>query len=142
MTIIDSLIVRFQVEWPDRKAFLQHNGGFVDVVPGELLHVLEFLKMNGFSRLIMITGLEVTSGLQLLYHLANGEHVITARIEIPLDAGASIASITGVFQGATLYERETHDLLGVNFSGHPDLRPLVLPDDWPAGIHPLRKEKD
>ena len=47
-------------------------------------------------------------------------------------------TITDVIPGAVLYEREVHDLLGVEFEGHPDLSPLLLPDDWPREVHPLR----
>jgi len=42
--------------------------------------------------------------------------------------------------GAILYEREVHDLLGVVFDGHPDLSRLILPEDWPEDVYPLRKE--
>ncbi len=138
--MIKELIVRFRAEWPEREVSLRHEGSFLYVVPAALSQLLEFLKRNGFSRLVSITSLETTSDLQLLYHLASREQVITARVEIGLDADLSIASIIPIFSGAILYEREIHDLLGVRFIGHPDLRPLVLPDDWPEGVHPLRKE--
>lgn len=137
---VTSLMSRYQAERPD--VLFRQEGNFIHVSPPELPFILTFLKNNGFNRLVSITGLEAASGIQLLYHLANEEHLITARIEIPLDMGLNVASITGIFQGATLYEREIHDLLGVSFSGHPDLRPLVLPDDWPETVHPLRKEKE
>jgi NADH-quinone oxidoreductase subunit C len=39
-----------------------------------------------------------------------------------------------------LFEREIHDMYGVNFWGHPDLSPLLLPDDWPPGVYPIRAE--
>ncbi|HJM53376.1 MAG TPA: NADH-quinone oxidoreductase subunit C, partial [Dehalococcoidia bacterium] len=46
------------------------------------------------------------------------------------ERGASLPSVTGVWRGADWYEREMHDLFGVVFDGHPDLSPLVLPDDF------------
>jgi membrane-bound hydrogenase subunit beta len=49
-----------------------------------------------------------------------------------------LRTITDIFPGAVLYEREVMEMLGVTFEGHPDPRPLFLPDDWKEG-YPLRK---
>jgi len=51
-----------------------------------------------------------------------------------------VDSITPFIPAANFAERETYDLLGIRFKGHPDPRRLVLPDDWPANLHPLRKD--
>lgn len=52
--------------------------------------------------------------------------------------GATLATLTGVWAGAAWHERETAEMFGVGFDGHPDLRPLLLPDGFQG--HPLRKE--
>lgn len=57
--------------------------------------------------------------------------------ELPAD-DPSVASLTEVFPGVNFAERETYDLLGVEFEGHPDLTRLLMPDDWVG--HPLRKD--
>jgi NADH:ubiquinone oxidoreductase subunit C len=57
---------------------------------------------------------------------------------VALDASAQIASLVDLFEGADWQEREQYDLVGVTFSNHPDLRRLMMPEDWPG--HPLRKD--
>ena len=105
-----------------------------------LKDAIEFLKNNEFTHLSAITGLEVEDGIELLYHLSNGNILLTIRIKLPKNEAVA-SSITNVIRGATLYEQEIHDLLGVKFTGHPNLERLILPDDWPADNHPLRKSR-
>ncbi|MEM1607631.1 MAG: NADH-quinone oxidoreductase subunit C, partial [Candidatus Bathyarchaeia archaeon] len=63
----------------------------------------------------------------------------TLRVKLPQN-DYIIPTITDLIPGAMLHEREAHDLFGIRFEGNPDLRPLILPEDWPAGIYPLRKK--
>ena len=112
----------------------------VKIDPSRLKDVIRTLKQEGFTHLSAITGLEVEDGIELLYHLSRGRVILTLSVKIPSDV-AVVQSITDVIPGAALYEREIHDLLGVEFEGHPELKRLILPDDWPEGSHPLRKQK-
>jgi NADH-quinone oxidoreductase subunit C len=59
-------------------------------------------------------------------------------LRIKTQTDERVASVTEVFAGANWYEREVYDLFGVDFPGHPDLRRIMLPDDWVG--HPLRKD--
>jgi NADH-quinone oxidoreductase subunit C len=70
------------------------------------------------------------------FHPANGLRA-AVRARIPRDR-AEIATIGEIFPGANWHERETHDFFGIRFLGHPDLTPLLLPED--ATYHPLRKD--
>ena len=56
----------------------------------------------------------------------------------PVVCAPSLASATAVFRGASWHERETHEMFGIDFAGHPNLVPLLLPDGFDG--HPLRKD--
>jgi NADH-quinone oxidoreductase subunit C len=75
----------------------------------------------------------------VVYHLLSLEHFHRARIKaaVPED-DIHIASVVDVWPGADWYERETYDMFGIAFDGHPDLTRIMMPDDWQG--HPLRKD--
>jgi membrane-bound hydrogenase subunit beta len=102
--------------------------------------VIDSLKKEGFGHLSTITGLESGGAVELLYHLAKEGIMLAVKVKLPLD-DLSLPTITDIILGASLYEREIHDLFGVKIEGHPDLKPLILPDDWPDGVYPLRKSR-
>lgn len=70
-----------------------------------------------------------------LYSLAKNRSV---RLMVRVAEGEPVPSLTGVWPGANWYEREAFDMYGIHFSGHPDLRRILLPDDFDG--HPLRKD--
>lgn len=113
---------------------------FVGIDKKKLKDAVCFLKTEGLTHLSAITGLETEDGIELLYHFSKKDVLLTIRVKLPLNETV-IPSITAHIPGATLYEREIHDLLGVNFEGHPNLASLILPDDWPKDNYPLRKGK-
>jgi NADH-quinone oxidoreductase subunit C len=69
--------------------------------------------------------------LELLVHLYSPSYVIPVNIHVPLDPeNPVVPSITGIFKGANWHERETHEMFGVDFEGHPRLVNLYLPEDF------------
>jgi NADH-quinone oxidoreductase subunit C len=77
--------------------------------------------------------------LEVVYHLLSYKHRHAIVLKVELDrAKPSVASLDGVWKTANWFEREIWDLFGVEFPGHPDLRRIMLPDDWIG--HPLRKD--
>jgi NADH-quinone oxidoreductase subunit C len=64
-------------------------------------------------------------------------HRVRLKVRVPED-DPRVSSVTSVWQTANWHERETYDLMGIKFAGHPDLRRILLPEDWEG--HPLRKE--
>lgn len=105
-----------------------------------LRETVQFLKNEGYTHLSAITGLEVDDGVDLLYHLNKEGTMLTLRVKLPLNQAVA-PTISDIIPGAVLYECEVYDLLGVKFEGHQNLTRLVLPDEWPEHVHPLRKKK-
>ena len=95
------------------------------------------------ARFATATGVDGRDAIEVLYHwcLDGAGIVATIRTEAP-KPDVTLDSITGVLPAALWIEREMHELLGVEFRGHPKLEPLLLADDWPAGVYPLRRDFD
>ena len=82
---------------------------------------------------------ELADGIRVVTHLyspSQRHHLLVRTLLSPQNL--SLPSATTVFRGANWHERETHEMFGVEFSGHPRLEPLLLPDGFEG--HPLRKE--
>jgi NADH-quinone oxidoreductase subunit C len=76
---------------------------------------------------------------QIVYHILSMTLKQRIRVVVRLDSdSASLDSITPVWPAANFYEREIFDLFGVHFGGHPNLRRIMMPEDWQG--HPLRKD--
>jgi NADH-quinone oxidoreductase subunit C len=93
-------------------------------------------------RFVIATGVDSDSCYEILYHYAYDQigYIITLKAFIRDKENPSIESIAPFLPGAEWIEREIHDLLGIEFRNHPDMRRLILADDWPEGVYPLRKE--
>ncbi len=78
------------------------------------------------------------SHIELLYHFAVGGAVITLRVKVPY-SNPVVPSICGLIPSVTLAERENMEMFGVTFEGTPNTDKLLLPEDWPDGVYPLRK---
>jgi NADH-quinone oxidoreductase subunit C len=77
----------------------------------------------------------------VVYELRSVEHAHRLRLKVGLPADdPHVASVTPLFPTADWHERETWDLFGIVFDGHPDLDRILLPDDWEG--HPLRKDEE
>lgn len=113
---------------------------FVSVLPENLIETIRKLKDDfGFYHISTISGLDKTTDFEILYHLANSFVSLTVRVQISRE-NPEISSICEVIPGVILYEREIQDMFGIKVKNIPDPRPLVLPDDWPQGNYPLRKD--
>ena len=94
---------------------------------------------NFFEDMTAVDWFPSTPRFQLSYHILSHSFKERIRLRVMLDgADPAIDSITPVWQSAGYYEREVFDLFGVRFEVHPDLRRILMPDDWTG--HPLRKD--
>jgi len=113
---------------------------FVRVPPSLVKEVISYLKQDlGMTHITTITATDVGEEIEVLYHFLCRGVTVSLRTSVP-KANPAIDTITPIIPGAVLYEREIQDLLGLKVKGHPDPRRLVLPEDWPEGVYPLRKE--
>lgn len=120
------------------------------VDPRSIVRVCEFLFTDSrlyFDFLACLTGIDngpVKGTMEVVYHLVSipyGHKLVikTTLDRLPTDASLpTIPSVSEIWKTADWHEREAYDLLGIYFSGHPDLRRILLPEDWEG--HPLRKD--
>lgn len=110
------------------------------VAPGELPGAARRLHDHGYF-IEDIAGVDTDEGIMLVYHFDrfDASARVVLRAIVPHD-GPEAPSIAAVYPGADWHERECFDFFGVRFTGHPDLKPLLLPAD--LGSHPLLKSRD
>jgi NADH:ubiquinone oxidoreductase subunit C len=92
------------------------------------------------DRLIQISALDNGQSFELIYHLT-GPHrtVIAIAIELPREK-PEMHTTSDILPPAGIYERQIYDLLGIVFTGHPNLKRIILSEDWPDDEFPLRKD--
>jgi NADH-quinone oxidoreductase subunit C len=115
---------------------------FLEIPREALPAAAELLKSDAdlaFDNLLCLSALERPENLETVYHLFSFRHRrrITLKTRCPKDDPV-IPSVAAVWRTAEWHEREAYDLVGIRFSGHPDLRRILLPEDWEG--HPLRKD--
>ncbi|HVI22239.1 MAG TPA: NADH-quinone oxidoreductase subunit C [Myxococcales bacterium] len=117
---------------------------WVLVKPEAIAEVCRFLKDDPRTRMDSLMNLTAVdwpkrNQIDVIYHLFSYAHRHVFVLKVQLDRAAPVVpSVEIVWKAADWLEREQFDLLGVQFTGHPDLRRIMLPDDWVG--HPLRKD--
>lgn len=112
---------------------------FMTITSDALTEIVSYVAQKGCRHVSTITGLDLGQSLGVIYHLIEGNVVLSLKTVVP-KSDPKLSTIVNIIPGAELYEREIHDMFGVVFQGHPDLSPLILPEKWPTGLYPLRKE--
>ena len=114
----------------------------IAVAPENIVEAAQTLQTTGYNFLEDVTGVDWYPSeprFQVTYHILS--HSLKQRIRLIARLhgdSPSLHSITSVWPSANFYEREVFDLLGVQFAGHPNLKRIMMPEDWQG--HPLRKD--
>ena len=116
---------------------------YIKIAPDRMNEVALFLRDDGrllFDSLMLLTGMDYTGGkLGVVYHLDSMKlnHKIVLKVEVTIEQ-PHVQSVESVWKSANWHEREAYDMYGIVFDGHPDLRRILMPDDWEG--YPLRKD--
>ncbi len=116
---------------------------FITIQPGKIAEISFYLRDYEeflFDQLMCLSGVDYGDGkLGTVYHLFSFEnnHKIVLKAIVTKE-NPDTPTVSGVWLTANWHERESFDLIGINYTGHPDLRRILLPDDWEG--HPLRKD--
>jgi Ni,Fe-hydrogenase III component G len=102
----------------------------------------KFMFEDVGARFAIATCIDNDDWLEVLYHYSYDQLgcIITIKAFIRDLGNPVVESIATFIPAAEWIEREMHDLLGIEFKNHPDMRRLILADDWPEGVYPLKKE--
>jgi len=131
-------------KFPDAVIESGDSGGILmlRLEPKFLPDVCRFLKESPeleFDYLACVSGVDWSDRLEVVYHLQSLslKHKLVLKVNADRDE-PKLPSLTSVWAGADFQEREAYDMFGIVFEGHPDLRRILLPEDWEG--YPLRKD--
>ena len=127
-------IVKFHEKSPRRY--------YIDIRKEDLLDFVDYIFNELHARYVILSGVDnPPNHIEVLYHFSFDDigKVVTLRVTLDRE-NPKVESISRIVTGAQWIEREIQDILGVKFLNHPDPRRFILPDDWPEGKYPLRKD--
>lgn len=139
---INHILAKLQEQYgEDVKMIGEEAQSALLVEPHRMLELLKDLKMNElyqFNMLRNLTAVDYMEYMEIVYHLYSLplRQAITVKTRCSME-DSEIPSVTGIWPSANFQEREIYDLLGVRFSEHPDLRRILMPEEFSE--HPLRK---
>ncbi len=144
MTTQSSLDQAADLLKPWARATNAPEDGRLDVLldMNDLLAAVQMLQDARWGHLTSITGVDPgvdTGQLEVIYHFRSGAAVVGLRVRTPRNA-PSVPSICGIIPSASFLERELKEMFGMDTIGAPHLGRLFLPEDWPEGLYPLRKD--
>ena len=126
----------------DSSIVLEEDASYLRIDSSKWEEISKELASNkelSFDYLMCITSYDLGSGqLGLAYNLYSNTIKHSLEIKIEFDQTVEISSVCSIWKTADWHEREAYDMMGIIFSGHPDMKRILLSDDWEG--HPLRKD--
>jgi Ni,Fe-hydrogenase III component G len=102
--------------------------------------LVRYLFRDLGARFSIASGVDTRPAVEILYHMAFDEYSLMVTVRVAVEKPElEMPSFSDFMPAAEWIEREIREMFGVNFIGHPKLETLLLPDDWPQGVYPLRK---
>ncbi len=147
MQMNDLIAEKLKTQFPESiEATNEFRGDLtVQVKKNDIVKVGEFLKNDpdlSFDLIIDLLGVDMyrpEGRFEVVYNIYSIRNRNYLRLKVQVDEeDCVVPTVTGVWSGANWHERETYDMIGVKFSGHPDLRRMYMPEDYQ--YHPLRKD--
>lgn len=112
---------------------------YIEIKLESITKIAKYIFKDLGARFNIASGVDAREHMEILYHFTFEDINLLISLRVKLKKPKlEIESLAHIFEGANWIEREIHELLGINFKGHPDLRRLLLADDWPEGVYPLR----
>lgn len=117
---------------------------YVDISSSGIIDAVKILFCELNLRFVIVSGIDTRKSIEMLYHFSDDSSgaMVSLRTFIENKNIPKIDSISSIITGASWIEREIHELLGVDFTGHPNLKHLLLPEDWPQNEYPLRHDSN
>jgi Ni,Fe-hydrogenase III component G len=114
---------------------------YIEINPSSIVKIATYIFKDLNARFNIASGVDTRHHLEILYHFTIEYLNLLISLRVKLDRKKPrIESIAPVFSGARWIEREMNELLGIDFVGHPNLKRLLLADEWPQGVYPLRRD--
>ncbi len=114
---------------------------YIEILSRDIVDSAKILFEDLGFRLSTASGVDSESHFEILYHFSYDPTGEIVSLRIKLDkTNPEVDSLTKIFPAAEWIEREIWEMLGINFKGHPNLKHLLLSDDWPKDKYPLREK--
>lgn len=114
---------------------------YIEINPSSLVKIATYIFKDLQLRFNTASGVDTRNHIEILYHFSLEYINLLISLRVKLDRQKpAVDSLALVFKGANWIEREMHEILGIEFKGHPDLRRLLLAKEWPEGVYPLRRD--